>query len=48
MQSERPSSERDRLTSVQRAWHGAITALALVLAAFHVYTAYAGPFYAIA
>ncbi len=35
-------------TPLQRAWHVGVTTLALVLAAFHVYTAYAGPFYAIA
>jgi TRAP transporter 4TM/12TM fusion protein len=35
-------------TTLQRGWHVAITVLALVLAGFHVYTAYAGPFYALA
>lgn len=33
---------------LHRGWRATITTLALVLAAFHVYTAYAGPFYAIA
>ena len=47
MQGEDPPAEA-RSTPVQRGWHGAITTLALVLAGFHVYTAYAGPFYAIA
>jgi TRAP transporter 4TM/12TM fusion protein len=47
MDGEGARGER-RSTPLQRGWHGAITALALVLAAFHVYTAYAGPFYAIA
>jgi TRAP transporter 4TM/12TM fusion protein len=45
---ERVSAQPARLTAVQRRWQAAITALALVLAGFHLYTAYAGPFYAIA
>ncbi len=48
MQSESLAGEPPPLAAVQREWQGAITALSLVLAAFHVYTAYAGPFYAIA
>jgi TRAP transporter 4TM/12TM fusion protein len=35
------------LSSLPLAWRRAITTVALVMAGFHIYTAYAGPFYAI-
>jgi TRAP transporter 4TM/12TM fusion protein len=48
MSGERLSADPGRLTAVQRGWDAAITVLSLVLAGFHLYTAYAGPLYAIA